>query len=389
MNKLLSVVLAILACFVATAAAKHHTIKLNKIHGNRPGFGGIIHRLNQDIVQAGGTPVPVSNTENAQYYGPIALGTPEQQFNVVFDTGSSNLWVPSSKCKLTDLACKLHHKYYSSKSSTYVANGTEFEIQYGSGSMQGFLSQDVLNIGGLKVHNQTFAEATAEPGMSFVVAKFDGIMGLAFETISVDHVTPVFYNLVSQGLVSQALFSFFLSNNPANQGEMMLGGINPARYTGPITYVDLTSETYWEFKMDDFLFDGQSQGWCPSTGCKAIADTGTSLLAGPTDVMSALNSKLGATAINGEAVFPNCDVVSSLPDVQIVLNGKQFTLTPDQYVLKVTSLGKTECLSGFMGIDIPAPIGPLWILGDVFIRPYYTVFDFENARVGFATAVQN
>jgi saccharopepsin len=92
------------------------------------------------------------------------------QFKVILDTGSSNLWVPSKDC--TSIACFFHAKYDSSASSSYKANGTKFEIHYGTGSMEGVVSQDTLRIGDLDIKKQDFAEATSEPGLTFAFGKY-------------------------------------------------------------------------------------------------------------------------------------------------------------------------------------------------------------------------
>jgi len=84
---------------------------------------------------------------DAQYYGTVEIGTPAQEFKVILDTGSSNLWVPSSACKT--LACMLHKKYDHTKSSTYMANGTTFSITYGSGGVSGYWSNENVVLGGL------------------------------------------------------------------------------------------------------------------------------------------------------------------------------------------------------------------------------------------------
>ncbi|XP_026706269.1 cathepsin D [Athene cunicularia] len=360
---------------------------LNEVGSEIPDMHALTQRLKfrlgfADLAEP--TPEILKNYMDAQYYGEIGIGTPPQKFTVVFDTGSSNLWVPSVHCHLLDIACLLHHKYDASKSSTYVENGTEFAIHYGTGSLSGYLSQDTVTLGNLKIKNQIFGEAVKQPGITFIAAKFDGILGMAFPRISVDKVTPFFDNIMQQKLIEKNIFSFYLNRDPTAQpgGELLLGGTDPKYYSGDFSWVNVTRKAYWQVHMD--AVDVANGLTLCKGGCEAIVDTGTSLITGPTKEVKELQTAIGAKPlIKGQYVIP-CDKVSSLPVVTLTLGGKPYQLTGEQYVFKVSVQGETICLSGFSGLDVPPPGGPLWILGDVFIGPYYTVFDRDNDSVGFA-----
>ncbi|KAI8993574.1 endopeptidase [Pilobolus umbonatus] len=322
--------------------------------------------------------VPISNYMNAQYYGEIQLGTPPQTFSVVFDTGSSNLWVPSTHC--TSIACFMHRRYDSGQSSTYVENGTEFSIHYGTGSLEGFISQDLLTVADIKVKDQGFAESVKEPGFTFALAHFDGIFGLGYDTISVKHTVPPFYQMVDRDLLEEHIFSFWLNDMNKEEevgGELVFGGVDEDHYSGNITWSPVKRKGYWEIEIENIKFGGEYVDLEP---IGAAIDTGSSLLVAPSTVAELINKEIGAEKNWAGQYTLDCSTVPDLPEFCFVFSGKDFCLKGKDYVLQV----KDQCISGFMGMDIPEPAGPLWIVGDVFLRKFYSVYDLKHNRVGLA-----
>jgi len=320
----------------------------------------------------------INDYMESQYFGEIGLGTPAQKFNVIFDTGSSDVWVPSASC---GKSCSGHPKYDHSNSSTYIPNGAPFDILYGSGPVSGYEDYDALTIGGLVVGKQQFAEVTDASGLgsAFLAGKFDGIVGMAFPSITVCKCATAFQNLVDQGTVQKAEFAFYLSNSASDNGELVLGGTDPAHYTGDFSYVPLIAQNYWQVQLEAFSINGVS--YTQSGGDHAIVDSGTSILTGPSDKIKAIAASLGARELAGTGEYiVSC--TAKLPTLNFVLGGKNYTLESKDYLIPDPPL----CILGLMGLDVDSPLGPLWILGDMFMRKYYTVFDAENSRVGFALA---
>uniref|UniRef100_A0AAQ4PN68 Peptidase A1 domain-containing protein n=1 Tax=Gasterosteus aculeatus aculeatus TaxID=481459 RepID=A0AAQ4PN68_GASAC len=291
---------------------------------------------------------PMTNDADLAYYGIISIGTPPQSFKVIFDSGSSNLWVPSIYCNSP--AC-----------SMFPPSSCSLGLEKGQ-------------VGGLAVTNQIFGLSESEaPFMQYMRA--DGILGLAYPRLSASGATPVFDNMMREGLVNQDLFSVYLSSDSQQGSVVTFGGVDPNHYSGPISWIPLSNELYWQITVDSVTVNGQVVA-C-NGGCQAIVDTGTSLIVGPQSSISSINSRVGARSQNGDYLV-NCNGIAQMPDVTFHIHGQEFTIPASAYVRQSQYYG---CRTGFgNGGD------NLWILGDVFIRQYYSIFNRAQNMVGLAKA---
>ncbi|XP_025901404.1 pepsin A-like [Nothoprocta perdicaria] len=319
---------------------------------------------------------PLKKYMDIEFFGSISIGSPPQEFLVLFDTGSSYLWVPSVTC--ASKACLTHNRFNPRKSSTYRALHQPVSISYGTGSMSGFLANETVHVGSIQVSNQTIGLSESEPGAFFYYAPFDGILGLAFPTIAAPTAAPVFDNMMKHHVVSLALFSFCLSFEK-NKSFVTFGGIDYSCFSGKLHWIPLSSETYWQISIDRIIMKGRVVA-CPR-GCQAVIDTGTSLLTGPLGSIIAIHDHIGVSEDSSGQFVVNCRARNHLPDIVFVINGIKFPLPAKAYIQQVR---QGHCRSGLEGSFFPAQSEELWILGEIFLCQYYSVFDRANNQVGLA-----
>ena len=305
--------------------------------------------------------IVVDNYLNLQYYAQISIGTPPKVFNVLIDTGSSNLFIPSTTC---GAYCSDKNVYNHSSSSTYIPTGESFILSYSSGSVSGILSTDVLTIGNVSVHNITFGEATVLIGLGpvFLYGAFDGILGLAFES-------TVFDMLVQSGVNS--IFSLYITYD--NIGELILGGYDSSKFIEPLIWTSLVSNNnmYWQIVTNITFYN------MTLLQTSVIIDSGTSFLSIPTQYFNTLIYLTNAVLISN-VYKVNCNMNNYQP-ILITISNQEFTIPASKYILQDSK--SSIC---FLGLENNNNSDNVWILGDVFMRSYYTVFDYGNQQVGFA-----
>ncbi|XP_075631773.1 pepsin B [Balearica regulorum gibbericeps] len=324
---------------------------------------------------------PLTNYLDSFYFGEISIGTPPQNFLVLFDTGSANLWVPSTYCQTP--ACVNRARFNPSLSSTFSGIGVTYTLSYGFGDLLVALGYDTVTIQNIVIRNQEFGLSLDEPSRPFYYLDFDGILGMAYPGVGIGGYNTLMQNMLQQRQLAEPIFSFYYSRNPTYSygGEVILGGVDPQLYSGEILWAPVVQELYWKIGIEEFSIGPSATGWC-SQGCHGIVDTGTFLLTVPGQFMSAFLQALG-TEESDYGFIVDCSNIPSMPTLYFAISGAQLPLPPSVYVLNNNGV----CTVGVESTYVPSASGqPLWILGNLFLRQYYSIFDMANNRVGFALA---
>lgn len=348
------------------------------------------------------------------YVADITLGTPPQQFSVIMDTGSSNLWVPGKECingngasmnryKFSPAAAQIlasknacfgKNLFDGTKSSTYSTNDQAFQIKYGTGSCSGYIATDNLCLDDLCIKNGFGVATHLAP--FFADQPFDGIFGMAFQTIAVDNVKPPIQNMIDQGMLANPWFTVWMTmTHTENEtgGLITLGDFDPQHCSDQVDWIPLSRATYFEIALDGVKVGGtdlQSEVvvMSPTSGktVQAVSDTGTSLIAGPKQQIQQIAGQLGGVMDHTQGVYiVPCDAADTLPPIIFTLNGKDYPVTAKNYVALLAE-PDNRCYLGIQSFP-SGGIGPSWILGDTWIREYCQVYDMGGKRLGVAKAL--
>jgi hypothetical protein len=311
------------------------------------------------------------------YYGKVTVGS--QDFNIIFDTGSSNFFVPNKDCAST--TCKNHNLFDPAKSKTFKFAGNPWSIKFGIGSASGISGIDDIKIGDFIAKQQVFglANEMSDDNKDFVP---DGVLGLAFDNMNTMNTTTLVSALAEKNEI-KPIFGFHLSHasNFDDQGTFTLGGVDESKFTGKINFNKIiyptpTTRGLWQINVDDAIVDDQPISFI---GRSAIIDTGTSnVLVPESDAAQIHNLIPGATYVSNSKLY--IIPTNSTSIVSLKFGGITYPIpTKDLCILPVDPF---HCISTILPIKILD--ATTWLVGVPFLKNVYSVYDMKNKSVGFA-----
>ena len=385
MVKALPILLLSIACAFAAPATKHSVKATLKKPNNPVGLSDVHHRdISRWAFLATGTvgSIPAINAD-VSYLITIGLGTPVQDVDLIFDTGSSDLWVQSAN-------------YKPASSSTSKSLGETFSITYGSGSASGKEYTDDITIGSY-TFKQELGVATTSSGFTGT----QGLVGFGPDDLSIitsggENIPTPVDNLYSAGKIPSDVIGVYFktitgSDTELSNGEITFGGVDTTKYTGSITYSALTTTSpaseYWGINVSAIKY-----GTTAITSTVAgIVDTGTTLILLSSTAVAKFYKNISGSALDsttGLYTIPAAQV-SKLSNITFTIGGVAFTLTPSQYLVPAAQVanmgGTTGTTYSWIGSLGDTETGLEFILGQKFLENYYSVYDTTNKRVGLAT----
>ncbi|KAG9046884.1 hypothetical protein FS837_003469 [Tulasnella sp. UAMH 9824] len=309
------------------------------------------------------------------YYGAMGIGTPYQPITINFDTGSSDLTVPTADCA----NCKGPF-FDPTNSTTFVNTNQPFEASFSDNSTaSGFISTDTVAIGSLSVPNQAFGL------INQAAENYDGpnagLIGLAFPAIARTQATPWFINLANQGALASNVVSFYLTPQEPDGSELCVGCIDRTKFTGEPEYFPLTpgdaTQKYWDIAAQGFTYNGN----LVTGAMTATIDSGTTLIYIPPSQATELYASVPGAQPAGDGkswTFP-CANAGSI-GIQFS-SATVFSISPTQFGLDD---GSGLCTGAIVSSGEEDGVATV---GDAFMRTWYSVFDYGNMKVGFAQAV--
>jgi len=332
----------------------------------------------------------------SEYIGVIGVGTgdggkPQFQARVVFDTGSTNLWVASVLCSSYPCNAETKRRFYDPAKSTTQeawyqkgvrADDKDIDVTFGTGELVGPLHVDTYRVGDIVVHRQPFAMIRKMNGDVFAAFEFEGILGLGFRSMSFAGIDPFFDRVIEQKLLPRNEFAFFFNADHSQPSALLWGGVDKDYYHGPIRMFPVVQAHYWAVELVDFRIGNQSLA---KDTKRLIFDTGTTYFTAPTAMLNDIFAKIPEAP---------CSQTEKYEPLTFVLRGSDqstYDLVVPHETYMIGGADGAACQPAFMRLDITNEYGPAMILGEVFMRTFFTVFsrgdgDVKNAKIGIAKA---
>lgn len=369
-----TLIVSILTSLVAAAPATSKVLQLPVTRHNNP------NKVKSEFLEKLSAPSVTVTNKEYWYSVALSLGTPAQEFNVLLDTGSSDLWVYASNdtTDCHDDYCAFTGTFNADKSSTYKYMNDDFSIQYVSGSSVGNWGTDDLSIGGVKLTDFQFAAAASAGGGQ-------GVLGVSLKGSESVPPAKQYDNfplkLKSEGFVDRAVFSLYLDDLTASTGKILFGGVDKAKYEDELAVLDLSSSSAFQVAYSDISIGGQSYG-----GGNAVLDSGTSYTYIPDESFQQIAQDLGLQDTNQNTGLPYIDCGSN-DDVTFSFAGKDIVVPSSQMVIPLSTLlqddSQTQCV---FGIQSASTTQDYVLFGDTFLRAAYVVYDIDEEKIGIAQA---